>query len=139
MSENQDQLTPTQTAHLLAQVLGETPTTWQTRLQNWRVPGRSEPLKHHREPGRRPFYRLGDVQTFADSLKASRAQALGNSAHMAEAVAVSNGNAITVEWRGGGTDGRFHLSAELAERLGQQLVRLANGQIMATSKEGAQQ
>ena len=140
MSKKTDQLlTPTQAAHMLAHELGEMPPAWQKRLQNWRTPGREGSLKHHQEPGRRPHYRASEVRAFIDMLQASRSQVLGRSMHLAEATAINSGNAITVEWRGGGTEGCFHLNVQQAGQLGNKLVQLANGQIRATRNEEVQQ
>lgn len=135
MSKKEDQqLTPTQAAHMLAHELGEMPSAWQMRLQNWRTPGRAGSLRHHQEPGRRPYYMASEVRAFVDMLQAARSQILGRSMHLAEATAINSGNAITVEWRGGGTDGRFHLNVQQAGQLGNKLVQLANSQIKATQE-----
>lgn len=122
-----------ETAEVLAYRLGELPNTWYQRLQNWRKQGRDAPLVHHQETGKRPCYMGRDIALFiAEKLK-SRSLALGRSAIQSQARAIAAQHGIAVQWRTGGSDGRFHLNVPDALALGNQLVELAQAQLAATA------
>ena len=73
-----------------------------------------------------------DVREYISEMQATRSQVLGQTMNLSVAKAINSGNAISVYWRTGGAEGRFHLNVKQAGLLGNQLVQLANGEMKAT-------
>lgn len=117
-------LTPTQAAHMLAHELGEMPPTWQKRLQNWRVPGREGSLKHHHEPGRRPYYRASEVRAFIGTLKKTRTVIAPKDSATAQVLKSEDG--VVLKWASSCASGQIYLTLDKAVELGVQITKISS-------------
>lgn len=126
MQQDSWPLSVRETAEMLTEALGETPSTWQQRLTNWRRDGREAPLQHHQEDGKRPCYMTRDVDNFIKRRLATRAAVAGRAPQLASVKAVATTHGIVLEWGSSAASGRIRVGLQDARELGAHLVALAD-------------
>lgn len=110
---------------LLAARLGDTPDRWATKLNNWRKPGRTSPLKWSMDTPR-PRYDESELTAFIEGMERNRAVLAlphadpANDLPKVQALHVCSGDArhlVQLHWQDINASGTLALSAEAALEL----------------------